>query len=616
MTKGATSRIRGKRWVALLAVATLLVTYLHVNAYEANAADVFSVNPATANGLVDQNRTELAFGAMSVGQVKTDRVFIQNKGDRALSFVVFARFTYESSDGLNRLITDSNADPYDMADWALFGANKVAAFNVSVLPGRAVVVPIQITIPKNAFPGTHSAAVVVANTIGAGTVAVAKRVALYMSAQVPGDLKPVANPSWVSDTTFYEANIRQFSTTRNFAGASARMDDLKALGVEALILDPIFPIGKSKMVGTLGSVFAPTDLSSVNSSLGTITSFKSMKSAAKTNGVKVILTVPVDSAAIDHPWVVDHPNWFKRDASYNLVADPTAPYLAEYDYTQPELRQAMIEELMTWVVEQDIDGFMLSGATDVPVSFLNELTYRLEATKDLLIGTTDAQKNPYFVNSLSVTRNDALRTAMESIDDGLSKTADYNALVAGLNSGFVAPTLPLNHLSSYATMVALKTETSRFGAALGAAAALTFTLPGAPMIFQGQEVGSIKALKPYDADNIVWPTKQPTVYTTYQQLIKLKKTNEALFNEKYGAAAVALTTTSTSLFAFKRTKNKSNVIVVVNLSKKAVTAKFNPGVSTTLYAFTTDKAVKVTSTNTSVTIPALGYEIFTAAAVK
>jgi hypothetical protein len=39
-------------------------------------------------------------------------------------------------------------------------------------------------------------------------------------------------------------------------------------------------------------------------------------------------------------------------------------------------------------------------------------------------------------------------------------------------------------------------------------------------------------------------------------------------------------------------------------------------VSATLYAFSTDKAVKVTSTNTSVTVPALGYEIFTATAVK
>jgi glycosidase len=619
LSKGAVaSKIRGKRWVALVSVAALLLTCLQAVLYPnlARAADVFSVNPATAAGLVDQDRSELAFGAMSVGQVKTDRVFIQNKGDRALSFVVFARFSYTSSDGQNTLITDSTTDPYDMADWALFGTNKVAAYSVSVLPGKSVVVPVQITVPKDAYPGTHSAAIVVATTISAGTVVVAKRVALYMSAQVPGDLKPAANPSWVSDSVFYEANVRQLSATKNFAGATARMDDLKALGVEGLILDPIFPIGKSKMVGTLGSVYAPTDLSTVNPSLGTIANFKSLKAAAKTNGLKLILTVPIEFAAIDHPWVVDHPNWFKRDLSYNLVSDPAAPYLAEYDYSQPELRQAVIEELLAWVVEQDVDGFMLAGATDVPVSFLNELTYRLKATKDLLIGTTEAQKNPYFVNSLTLSRNDALRVAMETIDDGLSKTADYNALVSSLNNDFTAPTLALNHLSSYATMLDLKTETARFGAALGTAAALTFTLPGAPMIFQGQEVGSIKALKPYDADNIVWPAKLPAGYTTYQQLIKMKKANEALFNEKYGAAAVPLTTSSTSLFAFKRTKNKSNVIVVVNLSKKALTAKFNPGVAATMYAFTTDKAVKLTTTNTSVTIPALGYEIFTATLVK
>lgn len=617
MKKSEANNFRANRWIALLATFTLLVTGLQVwTPLSADAADVFSVNAATSAGLPDQTRTELAFGTMTVGQTKTDKVLIQNKSDRALSFVVFARFSYTSDDGLNRLITDSNSDPYDMADWARFGATKVAAASLSILPGKSAVVPIEITIPKNAYPGTHSAAVVVATTVGAGTVAVAKRVALFMSAQVPGALKAAANPSWVSDSVFYEANIRQFSATKNFAGATARMDDLKALGVEALILDPIFPIGKSKMVGTVGSVFAPSDLTTVNSSLGTSATFKTMRAAAKTNGLKLILTVPLDSAAIDSPWVVDHPNWFKRDNAYELAVDPATPYLADYDYSRPELRQAVIDALMGWVLDQDVDGFILSGATDVPVSFLNELTYRLEATKDLLIGTNDAQKSPYFENSLTVTRNDALRTAMEGISLGTSTNVAYNALVTNQNTGFVAPTIALNHLSSYASMVGLKTETARFGAGLATAAALTFTMPGAPMIFQGQEVGSIKALKPYDADNIVWPAKLPAVYTTYQQLIKLKKANEALFNEKFGADAVVLTTSTPGLFAFKRTKNKSNVIVVVNLTKKALTAKFNPGAAATMYAFSTDKAVKLTATNSSVTIPALGYEIYTMAVVK
>jgi glycosidase len=136
------------------------------------------------------------------------------------------------------------------------------------------------------------------------------------------------------------------------------------------------------------------------------------------------------------------------------------------------------------------------------------------------------------------------------------------------------------------------------------------------MIFQGQEVQSIKALKPYDADNIVWPSSLPTVNATYVKLIKLKKQNEALFNENSGAEAISLNTSSPSLFAFKRTKNKSTVIFVANLSKKPLTATFDPGVATTLYLFTTNVAAKVTAVKTSVTIPALGYQIYTAAVVK
>jgi glycosidase len=581
----------------------------------ATAADTFSVNPAK-NGLVDQTRSELAFGAMSVGQVKTDNIFIKNTGDRVLTFAVFARFSYTSDDGLNRLISDSNADPYDMASWSLFGANKLATFTVSLTPGGSVVVPVQITVPKDAYPGAHDAAVVVAATLGTGTVGVAKRVALYMSAQVPGALKAVANPTWANDSVFYEANVRQFSATKDLVGTNARIDELKALGIEALILDPIFPIGKSKIVGTLGSVFAPTDLSTVNPSLGTMANFKTLKATAVKNGIKLILTVPLDKAAIDHPWVVDKPNWFKRDASYELSAVAGEPYLAMYDYSKAELRQAVISELMTWVVNEDVDGFIFSGATAVPLSFLNELTYRLQATKGLFIGTTDAQNAPFFVNSLSATRNDSLLTDIESIDAGLSTKTQYDTLLTRQNSKFTPPVIALNHLSSYGTMLKLQTETARFGAALGSAAALSFTLPGAPMIFQGQEVGSIKALKPFDADFIVWPKTLPTVYSTYVKLIKLKKLNEALFNENFGASAESLVTTSPSLFAFKRVKNKSTVIVVVNLSKKALTAKFNPGVTATLYLFTTNAAAKVTALNTSVTIPALGYQIYTAAVVK
>jgi glycosidase len=165
-------------------------------------------------------------------------------------------------------------------------------------------------------------------------------------------------------------------------------------------------------------------------------------------------------------------------------------------------------------------------------------------------------------------------------------------------------------------MEARTTETATFGAALGTAAALSFTLPGAPVIFQGQEVGSIKILKPYDSDFIVWPSKNPASYALYQKLIKLKKLNGALHNANFGSPVVSITTSSNSFFSFKRTSTTSNVIVVVNLSKKSVKARISPGATGTMYKFSDAKSVTMRSTGFELTLPALGYEIYTRSAVR
>jgi len=155
------------------------------------------------------------------------------------------------------------------------------------------------------------------------------------------------------------------------------------------------------------------------------------------------------------------------------------------------------------------------------------------------------------------------------------------------------------------------------GAGLPVAAALTFTLPGAPMIFQGQEVRSIKALKPYDDDGgIVWPKTLPTDFATYAKLIKLRNQNAALFAGSAGGDAVSLTVSTAGLMAFKRTSGTNTVWVVVNLSKKAITGTWNPGSAATLYAFSSNKAVKVVATKQAITLPAFGYEIYTKAVVK
>src|SRR5436305_13337636 len=51
-------------------------------------------------------------------------------------------------------------------------------------------------------------------------------------------------PRWLSDGVVYEIFTRNFSSDGNFNGITARLDDLKDLGVTVLWLMPIHPTGE------------------------------------------------------------------------------------------------------------------------------------------------------------------------------------------------------------------------------------------------------------------------------------------------------------------------------------------------------------------------------------
>ena len=45
------------------------------------------------------------------------------------------------------------------------------------------------------------------------------------------------------DAVIYQVNMRAFSQGGNFAGVTARLDSIKAVGVNVLYLMPIYPVG-------------------------------------------------------------------------------------------------------------------------------------------------------------------------------------------------------------------------------------------------------------------------------------------------------------------------------------------------------------------------------------
>jgi len=419
------------------------------------AADSFTVRPATALG-PDNSRSSFDFGTLSVGASKTDYLYIQNGGDRTLVFAAFARYAYPSDAGASLLIGGTDDPAYDAADWLRFGAAKAASFSVALTPGKSALIPITVTIPTDAYPGSHSAAIVVATATGPGQVVIAKRTAIFARFIISASLKAASAPVWTRKATFYEMNIRNFTPAGTFPAAKALLPQLDALGIGAIVLDPIFPIGTSRMVGTIGSIDAVTELGGVNPSLGTLTNFNGFVSAAHALGIQVVMKIPLQYAAVDHPWTVSKPNWFDRDANFDLVSPAGASYLAEYDYTRPELRQAIIDKLELWSVNRNVDGFIFDNATSVPLDFINELSYRLQALSPVLLGTTDSFSTPYLKNSLTTAASNGLLSVLNNVDAGTQTASSYATQISNLNKNYSGAGFAMNMVSNYDTMVAGK----------------------------------------------------------------------------------------------------------------------------------------------------------------
>jgi hypothetical protein len=156
-----------------------------------------------------------------------------------------------------------------------------------------------------------------------------------------------------------------------------------------------------------------------------------------------------------------------------------------------------------------------------------------------------------------------------------------------------------------------KSDATRLGAFLNSALAMTYVLPGAPMLNAGQEVAYAKALKPYDVDNIMWPSKAPATTALLAKLNKLRTSNTVVTS----GASSALTTAAKTVFAFKRSGAAGTVYYLANLTKKAVTTKVTFGAKGTVYDFTTGKKLTIAASQ-NVTIPASGFVIYSSKPVK
>ncbi len=87
----------------------------------------------------------------------------------------------------------------------------------------------------------------------------------------------------------YEMNVRQLTPEGTLKAAEAKLEFLRSIGIDAVWLMPIYPIGKEQRKGSLGSYYSIADYCAVNPEFGTMADFDSFVAKAHTLGIKVLI---------------------------------------------------------------------------------------------------------------------------------------------------------------------------------------------------------------------------------------------------------------------------------------------------------------------------------------
>ncbi|GAB3056342.1 hypothetical protein GCM10027053_17010 [Intrasporangium mesophilum] len=154
----------------------------------------FGVVPATPRG-IDQ-RAFFSYGLVP-GATAFDHVALVNYSDRPLVLGIAPADALNTNEG-GFAVQPTGEQPHDLGAWiTIKGGNKavtVPGRSRSGAPGR-VILPVTISVPKNADPGDHGAAVVAILTTMSKNpqgqnVKLEQRVAARVYVTVAGDVKP------------------------------------------------------------------------------------------------------------------------------------------------------------------------------------------------------------------------------------------------------------------------------------------------------------------------------------------------------------------------------------------------------------------------------------------
>ena len=380
--------------------------------------------------------------------------------------------------------------------------------------------------------------------------------------------KPFRPAEWTLNTNIYEVNVRQYSQQGNFKGFVEHLPRLKDMGIETLWFMPLTPVAEKNRKGSLGSYYACSSYIAINSEFGTEEELISLIRKAHEMGMKVIVDWVANHTGWDHEWTVSNPEFYKKNENGDFFDSHGWDDVIDLDYTNQNMRSAMISAMQYWVSTFNIDGFRCDMAMLTPVDFWMEARVALDIQKNLFwLAELDPLDNPEYMQVFDTAYTWRwMNTARQVAKSGAVHIHELREVLRQYGQSSINDFYPSWFTSNHDENSWNGTEWEKYGEMALPLALFSSTFKGIPLIYSGQELPNRQRLKFFDHDPIKW-SDVPELHTFYSQMLHLRKQYDAFSNASYHENCIEINNSvDHHVLTFIRKGSNSMALVAVNFS--------------------------------------------------
>jgi len=363
--------------------------------------------------------------------------------------------------------------------------------------------------------------------------------------------------AWIDDAIVYEIYPRSFSDEGDFQGITDKINYLKDLGINTVWFMPIY-------TGPTTHGYEITDYYGFEEDYGDESSFRTMLTTLKNNGIKVILDYVVNHTSILHPFMQnvfqyreyspyqDFYLWEGEpgNSNYEYYFDWTS--LPNLNYNNADVRKYFIDVAKYWVSYYQIDGFRCDvawGVQERNSQYWQDWRAALKNIKpEVFLEAEAGSDDPVYYQQRFDAANDwELRNKLIGVFNGSNSIQDLHQEVTRSYPYYARPFRFIeNHDESRAASL-FDTQRSLL------MHTIIFTLNGVPLIYSGGEVGESTR-----RELINW-SDPDDVRPYFQKLINIRKNfvHDPVIN-------LVSNSDSNNVYSYSSTSGEHNLVTVAN----------------------------------------------------